>query len=536
MDPIWLGIAFILGYLARTVGLPTLVGYLAAGFVLNFLGVEGGEILDNIADLGVYLLLFSIGLKLNLKSLTRPLIWATASFGMILMVVLFGMFIFLLSIAGLAYLEEVSMFTIGLIAFGLSFSSTVFGVKVLEEKGAMSSLHGRVAIGILVIQDIIAVTFLSFTKGDPPSPWALALIGLISIPFLLNTSQGSKLFEKAGHGELLIVLGIFLPLAGAAIFDVVNLKPDLGALVMGILFSYHPRAKEMSDSLLNLKNVLLIGFFLTIGLLGTPNLQMLGLALLFVLLLPLKSFIFFVIQTRFRMLGRASLLSSSSLTNFSEFGLIVTMAGYEQGWIGSEWLTILALALSVSFVLGAIFNALSDRLYAQMSSRIRQFEVSKRLPEDEKVDIEEAEIIILGMGRLGSSIYDTLSAETDKTIIGIDYNSEVIEKHLAEGRKVIFGGAGDLEFWQRIPDVSSIKLAVLAMANHPTHLKVVELLNIIEPQINIAGLSRYEDEINDFKIAGIKTVYNLYNEAGRGYAMHILEELDSLIIRKKADE
>ncbi|KKK71838.1 hypothetical protein LCGC14_2909920, partial [marine sediment metagenome] len=102
MDPIWIIVAFVLGFTVKQMGLPPLIGFLLAGFALNLMGVEGGETLDRVADLGVYLLLFSIGLKLKIKSLFQPAIWVTASLHMVITVIVFGLGIFALGLLGLS--------------------------------------------------------------------------------------------------------------------------------------------------------------------------------------------------------------------------------------------------------------------------------------------------------------------------------------------------------------------------------------------------------------------------------------------------
>jgi predicted Kef-type K+ transport protein len=142
MDPVFLAIAFVLGFAGRQIGLPPMVGFLLAGFVLKGFGFEAGPTLGQFADLGVILLLFSIGLKLKIDTLLSPEVWAGASLHMAVTVLVFGLFIFALSMTGIHFFAGLDLATSALIAFALSFSSTVFTVKVLEEKGEMQALHG----------------------------------------------------------------------------------------------------------------------------------------------------------------------------------------------------------------------------------------------------------------------------------------------------------------------------------------------------------------------------------------------------------
>lgn len=172
MDPIWITIAFMGGFFARLISLPPLVGFLAAGFILNFLGASGGATLQLIADLGVTLLLFTIGLKLKVRALLKPEVWAGTTLHMLTTIVLFGGFGAAAVYSGIILLGVEDLGSIILICFALSFSSTVFAVKVLESRGEMSSVHGRAAIGILIMQDVLAVVFLTISTGKIPSPWA----------------------------------------------------------------------------------------------------------------------------------------------------------------------------------------------------------------------------------------------------------------------------------------------------------------------------------------------------------------------------
>ncbi|MFP3871025.1 MAG: cation:proton antiporter, partial [Syntrophobacteria bacterium] len=181
MDPLWIVAAFVFGAAAGRIGLPPLVGYLVAGFVLNSFGVEGGRTLEDIANAGVTLLLFTIGLKLKLKRLARPEVWAGATIHMLVTVAVLGTGIWLLAAAAMPYFRFLTWQTTLLVAFALSFSSTVFAVKVFEARNEMPSRHAATAIGILIVQDIFAVVFLAASTGKIPSPWAAALVAALLI-------------------------------------------------------------------------------------------------------------------------------------------------------------------------------------------------------------------------------------------------------------------------------------------------------------------------------------------------------------------
>ena len=315
MDPLWIIFAFGFGFAVKQIGLPPLVGFLTAGFALNLFGVEHSEILRHIADFGVLLLLFTIGLKLKVKNLLKPEIWAASSLHMMIITLLFGIIVMLLSFFGFSKFAQLSISNSFLLAFALSFSSTIFAVKILEETGSMKTSHGNIAIGILVMQDIFAVIFLTISSGKEPSLCALALLLLIFVPKLIKKTKFSNLINKSGHGELLVLLGVLLPITGAALFDLVGLKPDLGALVFGVLLAEHDRAEELAKTMMGFKDLFLISFFLSIGLSGIPSLEGIGIALILALLIPVKTILFFFILTGFKLRVSTTVLASFNFSN-----------------------------------------------------------------------------------------------------------------------------------------------------------------------------------------------------------------------------
>ena len=257
MDALLIAIAFFFGLVAQQFRLPPLVGFLVSGFVLQAFGKTGGPALDTIANLGVTLMLFSIGLKLRLRTLARPEIWAGTSLHTVLVLLLFTPAVVGVG-ALLGHTAGLDWSTALLVAFALSFSSTVFAVKSLRESGDMGAMHGRIAIGMLIMQDILAVLFLTFSTGKSPTLWAIPLL----VIFLLGRKWIQALIGRSGHGEMITLCGLFLALVvGAGGFTVVGLKADLGALFVGVLVGSHPKAKELSKSLVGLTDLLLVGFF-----------------------------------------------------------------------------------------------------------------------------------------------------------------------------------------------------------------------------------------------------------------------------------
>ena len=521
-DIVAIGIAYASGLAARSVGLPPLVGYLLAGFGLYAGGSRLTPTLEEFAEMGVTLLLFTIGLKLRLGSLLMPQIWAVAVLHMLAVVVLTALFIVFLGVGGISLFAGMDARTAALLAFALSFSSTVFAVKVLEEQGEMYSIYGRIAIGILIVQDIVAVVFLAASVGKVPSVWTIGLlVMLVPLRPLLQ-----RMLDRSGRGELQILFGLTLALGGAQLFELFGIKGDLGALVLGVMLASHARASELSRQLLSFKDLFLVGFFLSIGLSGPVSLQAAGAALLLMLLVPVKTLLYFLLMSRFRLRLRTSVLGSLSLANYSEFGLIVGAIGVANGWLAGELLITLAIALSLSFIVAAPLNVASYRLYASLRDRLSGFESSRRIAEEAFIEAGDATVIVFGMGRVGTGAYDAMRQRLGDQVLGVDMDLETVTEQQARGRRVIRGSATDSDFWERLHvDFGRVSLVLLAMPNAQENLFAARQLQTIGYSGRVAAIAKYPDEIDDLKAAGVHAAFNLYAEAGAGFAEHVCTEL-----------
>jgi hypothetical protein len=299
-----------------------------------------------------------------------------------------------------------------------------------------------------------------------------------------------------------------------------------------MLVAKHPKASEMADALFSFKEIFLVGFFLGIGLSGLPDLEAVGIAALLVLVVPFKVALFFFLLSRFKLRARTALLGSFSLANYSEFGLIVGAIGVTNGWMSSEWLIVIAIALSITFVLASPLNAAAHNIYSRLSERLKTYETETRHPNDQPIDHGDAEIVIFGMGRVGTGAYDFLRERYGDVVIGCDSDPLAVKMHQEEGRNVIHGDPTDHDFWERTasdspdPDEDKLRLALLAMPKYTANVTAARMMIKLGFTGLIAAGARFDDEVTALKDAGVHAAYNFFNEAGTGLAEHVFEIME----------
>jgi predicted Kef-type K+ transport protein len=517
VDGTWIISAFVFGLAARLLNLPPLVGFLMAGFVLNAAGAKSSELLEITRDLGITLLLFTIGLKLRISNMLRPEIWAGASIHMGLTATLLTGVLLGLGALGLPLVSELSFSTAALVAFALSFSSTVFAVKILDATGDTGSLFGRTAIGILIMQDVFAVIFMQLADDKAPSLWALGLLLLL---------PGRKIFywllEKAGHGEMLILLGTMFALGlGYGLFDALGIKGDFGALLVGVLLAPHAKAGQLYRAMMGFKDLFLVAFFLDIGISGDLNLGAFGLALVLAPFVVLKALLYVGVLTRLRMRAHSSLQVTFALANYSEFGLIVSYVAVQAGWLEPAWLVVIALAVALTFVLAVPLNMRSDRLSARIAPRLAGLESSEYLEEEKPLDAAVAEIVVVGMGRVGTGAYEEAERRRPGRVIGIDHDAATVARHREAGRNVICRDISAGGFPIRVSH--DLRFILLAMDDHGAALRLTELIRNVRSDVRIVGMVRWDDEAEDLERAGAQAVCNLFTQAGAGLAREAIE-------------
>ncbi|WP_323751614.1 cation:proton antiporter family protein [Marinobacter sp.] len=508
-EAIWISFAFGLGLLIKTVHLPPLIGYLGAGFILSAMAAhpsipispEPTAVLDHIAHLGVLLMLFTVGLKLKLKSVISPEVIGGSLLHFAVTALVFA--------PGIYLILEVTWYTALMLAIALSFSSTVLAAKVLENKRELRAFHGRVSIGILIMQDLIALVVMSLAAGQTPSQWALIVFGL---PLLRPVLY--KLLDASGHEELLVLLGLLLALVlGGLGFQAVGLSSELGALVFGAILANHPRSQELAKSLWSVKEIFLVGFFLKIGIDGLPGKDAVIFALVAALILPLKGILFFFLMLLFRLRARSSFLTSLALTNYSEFGLIVASIALP------EWLVPLALSVALSFLISAPINRLAHPLYERWSHRLVPFEKDRRHPDELPISLGDTRVLVMGMGRTGTAAYDALSA-SEARLMALDSDLTKVSRHQKQGRNVVYADAEDNTFWEAL-HMPSVEAVILAMGDIEAKLIAARMLRKLGFTGYIVAHTMFSDEAERIREAGANEAYLTMSETGVALASHL---------------
>lgn len=510
MELVWVGTAYLAGLVASRLYFPPLVGYLIAGYLLYAAGVHADDTLAHVADIGIELLLFTVGLKLKLRSLIRR---EVLSVGGLHLFIVTGVSVIVFFVFG-GHLSG------GLVlGVSLAFSSTVLAVKVLDDSGELSTMYGRDVLSILILQDIVAIGLLAFANNQQPMLWAPALLLLPLLrPFayrLLNISR---------DGELKLLLGVSLALAGGVLAEHAGISSDIGALLMGVMLAGHTDIDEFAEKLWSLKEAFLVAFFLQIGLTGLPGYDEILQALGLLSLLPLQGGLFFALFLLVGLRARTAFVSSLALMTYSEFALITSDVVVKANLLPPVWQSIIGLAVALSLAVAAPLNHFSHRLFSSLEHLLVRFERKVDHPDKLPSTIGVAEWLVVGMGRTGVSAYLEFNRQ-DTLVLGLDADPTVLQNLLADGRRVLYGDAEDAELWDKLP-LARIKGIILTMPEFEVRSSSIVQLKMRRFKGNIGTVCFHTNEEHELYRLGATFVIHPLIEAGRQLVERMLDSQD----------
>lgn len=499
--------ATVLAYLAHLLKQPLLLAYLATGMLIGpligFGWVSNQADIETISHIGLILLLFLIGLEIDVKKLMdsgTSLI--TSGISQFLINTLIGLGFFAL----IGFTISNGNYDLLYLAICCSLSSTAIAVKLLYSKFELDTLAGRLTLGILVFQDIWAILVLGI-QPNLANPDVLAIFGsllkgvlLVLIALVASKYLLPKLFKRIGKNpEMVLVasLGWCFALCGLSVQ--LGMSAEMGALIAGVSISTFPYNLDVIAKVINIRDFFVTLFFVALGMqIPNPFLQpqLLGLALITALFLILSRFIsVYPILYGLKNGHRVSLLTSINLAQLSEFSLVIASLGFAAGHISQDILTVIMFTFVITSISSTYliqFNQQVQGVLAKGLIAIGLKDVESHKSEDEDEKDEGKEIALLGFFRVASSLIretmDDPNSDLKDKILVVDFNPEVHNTLHSLGIKAIYGDISHLDTLHHA-GIHEAKLVVSTIPDNilvgTDNLKMIKAIKSLCPHARI---------------------------------------------------
>ncbi|MEO1191570.1 MAG: cation:proton antiporter family protein [Pseudomonadota bacterium] len=537
------GVGFI-GLLLRQ---PLIVSFIAVGILAgpSLLDIARSDVqIDLLAELGIAVLLFLVGLKLDFK-LVRTLgaVALVTGLGQVLFTTVFG---FLIGLAlGLTTLESFY------VAVALTFSSTIIIVKLLSDKREIDALHGRIALGFLIVQDIVVVVAMialsaigvgaeagetdgSSAVGDVALVLGYGLAMLAAVALFIRYLANPLVERLSRSPELLVSFAIGWAALLAAIGHYLGFGKELGGLLAGVSLASTPFREAIAARLASLRDFLLLFFFIALG--ASLDLSVLGDAVGPALVLSLfvlvgNPLIVLIIMGVMGYRKRTGFLAGLTVAQISEFSLIFMAMGVTIGHVTETALSLVTLVGLVTIAVSTYMITYSHWIYDRMEPFLGVFErrSAGRGREDAPQDARPHDVILFGLGRYGLGIATALE-DSGLKVLGVDFSPEAVRNARKEEHDVVFGDASDPEFLAHLP-LRSAKWLVLAVPEQQqglTHDDPRKALLLAARELGydgrVAVAAHTADSANKMQEAGANLVLMPFRDAATAAARLITSE------------
>ncbi|MGC9057842.1 MAG: cation:proton antiporter [Candidatus Micrarchaeia archaeon] len=549
---LFLIIALITSFILRLFRQPLIIGYILAGVFIGpyFLGMEHMESIAGFASIGVAFLLFTVGLNLNIE-VTREVgkVAVVTGLGQIIFTSLVG---YLISV-GLGFPPVESLY----IAVALTFSSTIIIMKLLADKGDLDTLYGRIAIGFLIVQDIVAVLILmaitSFSRGASILDFvinfsissallvALYLVGIRLLPLF------TRLIAKSQ--EMLLLFSIAWCVLLSLAFSMVGFSAEIGALLAGITLSSSPYRHEIGSKMRVLRDFFIVMFFMQLGaqmIFTDINQYAYQIAVLSFFVLVGNPLIVIILMGILGYTKRTSFLAGLATAQISEFSLILVALGVKVGHLSSGILSLVTGVGIITIAGSTYFILYSNKIYPFISGFLSIFE-RKRTVDTKEVMAKKKQydVILFGYNRIGYSIVDAFG-KLKKNYLVVDYNPDVIADLTRKRIPCIYGDANDIELLDDL-NLSRVSFIVSTIPSLDTNLLLLQKARSENKNIGVIVVSHHiDDAIELYKngatyvvmphflggeyVSSLITLYGLDKES---FAKEGKKQLKNLYIRKK---
>jgi len=482
-------LAAVCGVIAHIFKQPTMLGFIAAGLAVGVFGSAAQfnvDVIDSLSSLGIAFLLFLVGLDMDLRDLRHVGAHAIIV-GVGQVVITFGLG-FALSHA-LGFGAIVSFY----IAAALTLSSTIIVIKLLSEKKDLKSLYGRIVVGVLLIQDFVAMFILLALSGSAQSGpvWVGTLLSLVrGVVFgaiLLAASRYlPKLLDWLGHSqELLYLFSIAwaLGVAALAASPLVGLSIEVGGLVAGLTLANSSEHFQISSRLRPLRDFFVMLFFFGLGaklIFNFGAIAAVPLILFILFVLVGNPLVVFIIMSVLGYRARTSFLASITMAQISEFSLILIAMGYRLGHLNAADVSLVTIVGVITIFISSYLITYGDKVYRFVKPFLKLFE-RRRTRAEEELPQEKfvGHVILVGAHRMGGTILLALEAAGEKVLV-VDFDPTIVRQLKSQGKVALYGDIAD----QDIQEVAGFKGARVVISTSPDfrdNVAILEALRLCNP-------------------------------------------------------
>ncbi len=532
-----LAAALVGGMIAHRLRQPVILGYLLVGIAIGPHGlgvVDNLELIETLASIGVALLMFTVGMEVSynqLREMGKVGIWG--GIAQILAT-------FVLGLIGGKFLFRWSFSDAGFFGLLISLSSTMVCLKLLMERGELDSIHGRIMIAILIVQDLsvvlmmVGVPVFGASAQDLLPLFAIAVgkavlflgiaivLGIWVLPWLLGTVAGVRSRE-------LFLLTVLILCFGAAFGTYVfGLSIAFGAFVVGLLLRQSRFAHQALAEVTPLRDVFATLFFVSLGMLLSPefvvkNWSVLILVVLFIV--AIKFAVCFAIPKLFGFGGRTALFVGAGLAQIGEFSFILAQAGMNSGVVSGYFYSLIIACTIITMLLTPLFLGLASVLYPKLVKVLAEGRLVSEGSLNPNIESCQplSEVVVCGYGRVGRNIAQSLR-ELKIPFLVIEMDPEVVSELHKKGEPCIYGDASNVH----VLSLARLDKAKVLIVTFPDPLPVVTTVKnalTVNPKLEIIARVHRKKEAQILQSLGVAELVSPEHEASFEFVRHALARI-----------
>lgn len=480
-------LAAVAGVIARLLRQPLIVAYIVVGIIAGpaLLGlVSDGTEIELLAKVGIAILLFLVGLKLDVHLIrTTGVVALLTGVGQVLFTSLIG---YLILIAlGFDVIPAIY------IAVALTFSSTIIIVKLLSDKRELDQLHGRIAVGFLIVQDLLVIVAMivivaigqpGASDGDVTGQILRTLGGgvafLVVIALLARYVLPRVLDWLAKSQELTLLFGVAWAISLAAISAALGLSMEIGAFVAGVALASTPYRESLGARLISLRDIMILFFFIELGaaLTFTDAIAQIGPAILLsVFVLIGNPIIVMIIMGVMGYRKKVSFQAGLAVAQISEFSLILIALGFSLGQVDESVLGLVTMVGIITITISTYFILYSEQIYERLAPVLSIFERKQpRADLEQEREAHPYDAIVVGAGRLGGDVIRGLLAR-GAVLLVVDYDPQALRKIAGPHVDTLYGDVAEPEFAASLP-FHETKTVICAVPDPTTNIVLLQTL------------------------------------------------------------